>query len=280
MTAEIPDRLLQSITHVVHAAACTSFRSVREVERTNVVGTRRLAVLFQRARRLQRFLYVGTAYKCGAASSKVVGEDDREAVEHVVPYTRTKADAEKALESLDLPVLVARPSVIVGHSTLGVRPSASLYWYYRALAEAGISPFPDTKRRDVVPVDWVADAIASLLFNSGPRHRRYHLSAGEGAASTWGEIRGALVGPSAVSEVIAADSIAAHPVWARIAPGDARLRMGLEACSRFSGLPIEWFANDRLLEAGVPPPPKFAAYLARCVESSTGSIAEQMRDDE
>lgn len=43
--------------------------------------------------------------------------------------------------------------------------------------------------------------------------------------------------------------------------------------------PIEWFANERLVAEGMPPPPPFTDYLPRCIESSRQSVLEQMRDD-
>src|SRR5207244_10564816 len=116
----------------------------------------------------------------------------------------------------DLPLLVARPSIVVGHTVLGVTPSASLYWYYRALARAGVSPFPDSTRRDIVPVDWVAEAIIRLLFLRDPKFARYHLSAGEDRATTWSEIREAFArlgeGPAS-SERVEAEKLTGHPVW-------------------------------------------------------------------
>jgi hypothetical protein len=49
-------------------------------------------------------------------------------------------------------VAIARPSVIIGHPVLGVGPSSSLFWYYRALAAVAPGPFAgwvdvDSRRR-------------------------------------------------------------------------------------------------------------------------------------
>ncbi len=122
---------------MIHAAACTSLVSVYEARRTNVVGTRVLAQQFCGARKLARFLYVSTGYRCGALEHAVVREDDASSPRHVVEYTRTKAEAEATLQAMsDLPLVIARPSIVVGHTRLGVGPSASLFWYYRALAQA------------------------------------------------------------------------------------------------------------------------------------------------
>jgi hypothetical protein len=36
----------------------------------------------------------------------------------------------------DQPLIVARPSIVVGHTRLGCRPSASIFWYYRSSRRA------------------------------------------------------------------------------------------------------------------------------------------------
>src|SRR5258708_6316125 len=56
----LADPRLDNVTHVLHLAANTSFRSVRVVRHTNILGTLTLAHRMRRAPRLQRFLYVST----------------------------------------------------------------------------------------------------------------------------------------------------------------------------------------------------------------------------
>lgn len=63
----------------------------------------------------------------------------------------------------ELPLVVARPSVVVGHTQLGCLPSASIFWFYRACDALRRITCPLDSRDDAVPVDWVADA---LLFSS------------------------------------------------------------------------------------------------------------------
>ncbi len=251
--------------------------------RTNVAGTSAFTDQLQSGARLRRFLYVGTAYCCGAVSGRVVREDDLAAPDHVAAYTRSKFEAEAMLEArTGLPLLVARPSVVIGHSVLGVKPSASLFWYYRALAQAGICPFPDDKRRDVVPVDHVAGALVHLTFLQSPRHHRYHISAGESSAVRWGDLYAEFVRHGAASgqcrQVLVA-ALSRHPALSSISGGDRYFRLGLEACARFSALSIEWFANEHLLSEGVAPPPPLTHYLGRCLETSDRSVLEQMHDD-
>ena len=273
-------RVVDSVTHVVHAAACTSFRARRVAWRTNVEGTRRLALQLRGGARLERFLYVGTAYACGARTTPVVREDDPPAGAHVAEYTRTKLEAEAVLASMEgLPCVVARPSMVIGHTTLGVAPSASLFWYSRALAMAGIAPYADARKGDIVSVDYVADALVELLFRPTLSFALYHVSAGAAAAVRWDEIRTRLAGPHSRSMAVAAEALAGHPAWRRVVVDDARFRRGVEACARFSALPIEYFSNERLLAEGFAAPLPFTSWIDRCLATSDRTVIEQLRDD-
>ena len=134
----LADPRLEVVTHVLHLAANTSFRGVRNVRHTNILGT--LTCTAHRMRRvshLKRFLHVGTAYICGANPPKIVREDDypRLDVHHLVEYTSSKAECEMLLESTapELPLVIARPSIVVEHTRSGCLPSSGIYWYYRAL---------------------------------------------------------------------------------------------------------------------------------------------------
>jgi nucleoside-diphosphate-sugar epimerase len=293
--------LLDEITHVLHAGACTSFRSQRRVRQTNVLGTLALAHRMRRAPRLRRFLHVGTAYCCGDHPAAVVHEDDSPSSAHayVNEYTRSKAEAEALLAATapDLPLVVARPSVVVGHTRFGCAPSGTLFWYYRALATLGRIPFSGDARRDIVPVDYVADALAGLLFRPTLKHRVYHVSAGELASEVWRDIlrafanAGASVCAAAPARV-APDQLAATGLRALFTDADCsgdeppslveeRLRVALSACARFGALPAQCFDHHRLLSEGFAPPPRFTSYLASCVETSRAkSIYRQLRDDE
>jgi nucleoside-diphosphate-sugar epimerase len=286
------DPRLDEVTHVLHAAACTSFRSVRTVRHVNILGTLTLAHRMRRVSRLRRFLHAGTAHICGTAAPSVVMEDDFPSlsVRHAVEYTASKAEAELLLERTapELPLVVARPSVVVGHTRLGCGPSASLFWYYRALAELHRIPFSADARRDVVPVDYVAEALVKLLLAVDLRHRRYHISAGTGSAVPWRQI--AAVFATCAGRSIEPDVTVDFPTLVRerqrlrerLGPGDEdRFLTAMEVYFRLSRSGAEVFDNGRLLAEGLPPPPRFTDYLPTCVRSATGrSVYEQMADDD
>jgi nucleoside-diphosphate-sugar epimerase/glutathionylspermidine synthase len=290
--ATLMDPRLDEVTHVLHLAGHTSLRSVRGVRQTNIAGTLVLANRMRRAPRLERFLYVGTAYICGVQPPPLVREDDypRPDACHCVEYTRSKAECELRLEHdvPELPLVIARPSVVVGHTQLGCGPSASIFWYYRTVDLLRRVPAPLDARKDIVPVDYVAEALLFLLFQQRLRHKRYHISAGQGSAVSWREMAAVFARyygerPENPYKVVNFAGLARER--ARLAevlgPGDVdALLRALEPFYGLSASGVQAFDNRRLLEEGMRPPPPFTAYLPACIVAPpTRSVYEQLLDD-
>ncbi len=282
---------LNDLTHTVHLAANTSFRSVRGVRKVNLEGTRALVERLRHCRKMERFLYVGTAYICGMCPPRIVYEDDypHESVKHPVEYTKSKAECEQYLADLAgaLPLVVARPSVVVGHTSLGCTPSASLFWYFRTLDLLRRTTVPLEWLNDVIPVDYAARALLHLLFKPALQHSRYHISAGESYSVTSHEISDVFnqhYGNRVATPYQLVDfaTIASEQARLRsiLGEGDAdRMLMALELYERFSFEVV--FNNTRLLEEGISPPPKFTDYLGQCIKTSAHrTVYEQMCDDD
>jgi nucleoside-diphosphate-sugar epimerase len=290
--ATLADERLDKATHVLHLAANTSFRSTRAVRHVNILGTLALAHRMRRVQGLQRFLHVGTAYICGAEPPRLVCEDDypRPEVHHLAEYTASKAECEMLLERTapELPLIVARPSVIVGHTRLGCLPSASIFWYYRTLDLLRRLPAPLDRRKDIVSVDYTASALALLLFNPDLRHRRYHISAGEAASVSWREMATAFAacyGERADEPYRVVDfaELAGERERIRRILGDGdeeKMLRAVEAYFRFSMSGPEAFDNRRLLDEGMPPPGRFTDWLHVCATLPRDvSVYRQMLDD-
>jgi nucleoside-diphosphate-sugar epimerase len=290
--ATLADPRLDEVTHVLHLAANTSLRSVRGARHTNILGTLALAQRLRRAPRLVRFLHVGTAYICGTQPPRLVREDDypRPDVHHLVEYTRSKAEAELLLEQTapELPLVIARPSVVVGHTRLGCGPSASIFWYYRTVDLLRRVPAPLSSRKDIVPVDYVAEALLFLLFHSRLRYTRYHVSAGETASVSWREMARVFARhygarPENLYQVADFATVVRERGRLRelLGPGDEdRLLHALEPFFRLSAGGAELFDNRRLLGEGMPPPPCFTDYLSTCITlPQNRSVYEQMFAD-
>jgi thioester reductase-like protein len=184
------DEIAAGVGTVIHSAASVAFDlPIEEARAINVEGTRRVLDFAGAVPDLQRVAYVSTAYVAGNRRGTVY-EDDRETGAFRNSYERSKHEAEAVVRSSTLPWTIARPSIIVGESTTGWTASFNvLYAPLRAFA-AGAYPVLPARRRspvDVVPVDYVADAVAALARHPEAVGGTYHLTAGSHASSV-GEI--------------------------------------------------------------------------------------------
>lgn len=64
-----------------------------------------------------------------------------------------------------LPLTIARPSIVVGHTHHGCQPSSSIFWVFSMglMLQKFLCSMED--RIDVIPVDYCADALMMLLDN-------------------------------------------------------------------------------------------------------------------
>ena len=289
------DPRLDAVTHIVHVAADTSFDSRHSVWQINVDGTLALAARARRMKHLQRFLHIGTAFCCGetpwlemVAEAPAPGHD----TPHIVEYTRSKAAAERALAAgfPDLPIVVCRPSIVVGHTAMGVRPSASIFWFFRLVDRTGVLPCSPDGFIDIVPVDWASARLHDLLRKPELKHNLYHLSAGLGSRTTWSDFQAAFAahGHEGTRPYSFFDPKGPEG-WK---PFDRAFRLafpqrdilhrtmmaGGRKYHRFTAQDIA-FDNSRLLAEGFAPPPRFADYIGVCLTNPGTTIAEQFVDD-
>jgi long-chain acyl-CoA synthetase len=184
--------LAEHVSDIVHAAASVSFElPLEDSRRINVEGTRRMldfAQLCHARGGLRGFSYISTAYVAGTHAGEFgeeqleVGQDFRN------PYERSKFEAERLVRhhSDDLPIRIFRPSIVVGEAASGWTTSFNvLYAPLKAFAR-GVLPVLPAKRRtpvDVVPVDYVADAVFALSRKPVKGLETYHLVAGSKATT-------------------------------------------------------------------------------------------------
>jgi len=224
------EALAGRIGAIVHGAASVAFDLSLDASRViNVEGTQRMLDFARACPRLERFTYVSTAYVAGERRGTVY-EDDAQPGRFRNAYERSKHEAERLVaehrDEMDLTIV--RPSIVVGdHRTGWTAAFNVLYAPLRAFA-AGVIPVVPARRRspvDVVPVDYVADAVHALSEAPEASGQTLHVVAGA-HASTVGEIVAMaetrfttptpkLVPPRAYHSVI-------KPVVAKRAPASAR----------------------------------------------------------
>ena len=183
-------QLNAEVTRVIHSAATVRFdHTLDEARKVNVEGTRHILDFAAASRHLRSFAYVGTAYVAGERDGLVLESELAIGQSYRNTYEQTKSEAEALVRSqLDtLPGIILRPSIIVGDSRTGVTSSFKMmYWplkiYARGLWRT-VPGYPDAVL-DIVPVDFVANAIASAAFNDSALGKTLHLCAGPAASAT------------------------------------------------------------------------------------------------
>ncbi len=285
------DPRLQKVTLVINCAGITSFGPHPEVWTTNVDGTLAFAHMVSKLPHLRRLIHVSTAMICGSKPPHVVQEDmyPQPKLRHFVPYTESKAEAEKRLreELPDCPLVIVRPTIVVGHSKLGCKPSGSIFWAFRMSDAVRMVTAPLTSRIDVVPVDYVAQALLHLVRAKKLHYSTYHLGAGDAQSCSFGEINDAF--SRAMKRKKSSDfRQATFHEAAELQPqfhelfGKCNKRFMLGAMrlyGSFASLNTA-FDNSRAVEDGVPTPPRFTDYLHECYKSSKDiTISDQAMID-
>lgn len=285
------DPRLDALDLVINSAALTTFSQNPRIRPINTEGTFALGASFARRPRLRRFLQIGTAMSCGPGLASPVHEDWRQGVgaKHVVPYTQSKLDAELLMRERlpGLPLVCARPSIVVGHRELGCAPSASIFWVFRMAQLLGAFTCGLDERIDVLPVDWCAQALVALALKPTLQHDLYHVSAGDSSDNfaaidiALAEADGIAPWGSRYRKVGAADMRALAERFAQQVP-EAHPRLIMRAMRIYGGFAeMNYvFDNQRLLAEGIEPPPRLVSYLGTCLRSVRGrSMLEMMQAD-
>jgi thioester reductase-like protein len=161
----------EEVTAVMHCAASISFDlPLDEARQINVEGTREVIGFARQAKnsgRLDRFIHVSTAYVAGRVTGTFHERELDAGQSFRNTYEQTKWEAEHVVnDASDLNPVIARPSIVMGESTSGWTPAFNvLYFPIRVFSRGMFKEVPARPEAlvDVVPVDYVADALVHLL---------------------------------------------------------------------------------------------------------------------
>lgn len=288
----LTDPRLVQVTHVINCAAVASFGNNPLIWKVNVEGTLKFVRRMAQVISLQRFLHVGTAMSCSPEQDSLVAENAefRERAEHLVEYTHSKSTIERLMlqECPTLPLVIARPSIVVGHTHHGCQPSSSIFWVFSMglMLQKFMCSMED--RIDVIPVDYCADALLMLLNSPLARGEIVHISAGEENSVRFADIDSAMA--SALEQAPVGNKYAqvSYETLVKMrrelkdifGPCNERLMLkAMRLYGAFATLNVR-FSNDKLLSMGMPKPPRFTDYIDRCVQTTRGlSIPQQMAVD-
>jgi thioester reductase-like protein/short-subunit dehydrogenase len=175
---------LDDVEHVVHCAAIYDITAGEAQQRAaNVDGTRGVIEL---ARRLDATLHhVSSIAVAGDFRGEYTEADFDVGQQLPTPYHQTKFEAELLVrEAPSLRYRIYRPAVVVGDSRTGEMDKIDgPYYFFGLLAKLAVLPrftpimLPDTGRTNIVPVDYVADALVALLHADGLDGQAFHLTA-------------------------------------------------------------------------------------------------------
>ncbi|NLU81808.1 SDR family oxidoreductase [Rhodococcus sp. HNM0569] len=232
---------LAEVDHVVHLAAIYDLTAGDEQAETNVDGTLAVVAL---ARSLDATLHhVSSIAVAGDHRGEFTENDFDLGQRFPTPYHRTKFEAERLVRDADdLRRRVYRPSVVVGHSGTGeIDKIDGPYFLFPALGALARLPrslpvaVPDLGATNLVPVDYVADALAALVTSPDLDGRTFHLVADR---------------PQPVREVYSAlASAAGAPVAVADLPG----ALGRAALAPVPIRSVERLRRTALHRLGVPP---------------------------
>ena len=175
---------LGEIDHVVHCAAIYDITAGEAEQRAaNVEGTRAVIEL---TRRLDATLHHVSSIAVAGDFAGEYTEDDFDVGQQLpTPYHQTKFEAEMLVRSTPgLRYRIYRPAVVVGDSRTGEMDKIDgPYYFFGVLSRLAVLPrftplmLPDTGRTNIVPVDYVADALVELMHAPDLDGRAFHLTA-------------------------------------------------------------------------------------------------------
>ncbi|MGV0741397.1 SDR family oxidoreductase [Mycolicibacterium sp. XJ870] len=218
---------LGDVAHVVHCAAIYDITVAEDQQRAaNVEGTRAVIEL---TRRLDATLHHLSSIAVAGSYRGVFTEEDFDVAQDLpTPYHQTKFEAEMLVRSTPgLRYRVYRPAVVVGDSRTGEMDKVDgPYYFFGILSRLAGLPkstpmmLPDTGRTNIVPVDYVVDALVHLMHADGRDGQTFHLTAPKtiglrgiyrGVAETAGlpALRGSLPGAVAAPVVRARGQVRA-----------------------------------------------------------------------
>lgn len=189
------EKLVQNITHIIHTAADWRLKSShKELQKTNVQGTQNLLELAQLAHEdhgLERFSHLSTAYVAGAKMG-IISENNLTSKHGFLNnYEKTKFESEIEVKKSEFNISIFRPSMIVGDSTTGYVKTFNTIYIPLKLYLKGqlpIIPAHPSMKVNLVPVDYVADAVIDLTFDSRAANKTFHLTAPRGSLPTLKEL--------------------------------------------------------------------------------------------
>jgi len=262
--------LVDSTDSIVHCAASLNRKSEKQCLNVNLRGSLEVLQLARRAQNrhgLRRYSHVSTVAVAGKRQNEVVQEDaalDWGRSDYD-PYARTKKFSEHMLHQLlpDVPHTIFRPAIVMGDSRRPETTQFDMVQAFAFLARLPVLPLRPHDRIDIVPADYVGEAIVKIHQQTSARYGIYHLSSGTGS-ETYQELTEALsragAGTRPSYQPWLARPFAGTVNW--LASKGGAVGYGASLLKVFWPY-LDWntvFDNTRVIEEMGRPPEKFSGY--------------------
>jgi NAD(P)-dependent dehydrogenase (short-subunit alcohol dehydrogenase family) len=178
-------KLKGKVAHVFHLAAVYDLAASPEAQEAANVGGTRHAVAFAEAVQAGCFHHVSSIAAAGLYEGTFREDMFEEAEELDHPYFRTKHLSEGVVrKECKRPWRVYRPGMVVGHSKTGYIDKIDGPYYFFKLIQKMRTMVPswvptigiEGGRINIVPVDFVADALDYLAHKKGLDRKCFHLT--------------------------------------------------------------------------------------------------------
>jgi len=190
--------LVDSTDSILHCAASLNRKSEKQCMNVNLRGSLEVIQLGRRAQNrhgLRRYSHVSTVAVAGKRQNEVVTEDNSIdwSRSDYDPYSRTKKFCEHMVRQLlpDVPHTIFRPAIMVGDSRRPETTQFDMVQAFDMLARLPVLPLRPDDKIDIVPANYVGEAIVKIHQMEKPNYGIYHLSSGTGS-QTYKELTDAL----------------------------------------------------------------------------------------
>jgi len=191
------ERIVRETTHIIHGAATIRFdHPIDEARAINCGGTRRMLAIAHMCvekGRLERFVYIGTSSVSGQRGGAIYEHELEMGQKFFNTYEQSKMESERIVRDQfhRIPCTVFRPSIIVGDSRTGKTSTFNVIYIPLRLLQKGLLTFvpgkPETTL-DLVPIDWVDDAMVCIMKRPESVSGVYHITAGPQRAAPLEEV--------------------------------------------------------------------------------------------
>ncbi len=179
------DRARARVTTLWHLAAVYDLATPEPIARgVNVDGTAQVLDFCETLPQLERLFYISTIVVAGDRRGRVFEAELAAGQRFRNHYESTKHDAERLVrERLDaVPTVILRPAVVVGDSKTGETAKGDGPYFVARLASRlpawlpTALPGPVEARMNIVPVDYLVDAMAHIAGAEGVVGDTFHVA--------------------------------------------------------------------------------------------------------